>query len=456
MRSQGVRGVGLVLLLGVIAACSGQAVPETTTTSPPTTAPPATTTTVSTTTTTTTTVPPGLAAQQLAFGFQPGWLIEYDATQALTLEMRTTSTPGGVFEGLTGEATFNHTLAGRMWQLVLAGPTEGTYEVIYDFRPSEGSTGGEVDNYSYTETLEGTDLDTAGGIVVPLVVDPAGNLSRSSGGAPWYWVLNAGPMDTMSLLGPPFPARPVDVGDTWSAGRIDRALGPMTFSAEIIEEVPRDGGYLFAVEFSGTAEDFPVELSLADAAQLFADAESQAATGSLLAMGEIPGAEITVEVVEVSLEGRYLLDPATGRVEEHESTARIVEPAPVSPPISAPDPPPDCRNTAFTIRQPRRNPRRLPIAELPRPGGDMATPADVLKLVKDGGFEFVDLRFCDLPGQVQHVTLPATRLNAESLEEGFGFDGSSIRGFQQIQESDMVLVPDPDTAVADPFRDRPL
>jgi glutamine synthetase len=85
----------------------------------------------------------------------------------------------------------------------------------------------------------------------------------------------------------------------------------------------------------------------------------------------------------------------------------------------------------------------------------MATPADVLKLIKDGGFEFVDLRFCDLPGQVQHVTLPASRLDAESLEEGFGFDGSSIRGFQQIQESDMVLVPDPDTAVADPFREAP-
>jgi len=85
----------------------------------------------------------------------------------------------------------------------------------------------------------------------------------------------------------------------------------------------------------------------------------------------------------------------------------------------------------------------------------MATPADVLKMVKDGGFEFIDLRFCDLPGQVQHVTLPASRLDAESLEEGFGFDGSSIRGFQQIQESDMVLVPDPDTAVADPFREAP-
>jgi glutamine synthetase len=83
----------------------------------------------------------------------------------------------------------------------------------------------------------------------------------------------------------------------------------------------------------------------------------------------------------------------------------------------------------------------------------MATPADAVKLVKDGGYEFVDLRFCDLPGQVQHFTLPAAGLTEEGFEEGFGFDGSSIRGFQQIQESDMVLVPDPGTAVADPFRE---
>jgi glutamine synthetase len=83
----------------------------------------------------------------------------------------------------------------------------------------------------------------------------------------------------------------------------------------------------------------------------------------------------------------------------------------------------------------------------------MATPAETVKLVKDGGYEFVDLRFCDLPGQVQHFTLPAAGLTEEGFEEGFGFDGSSIRGFQQIQESDMVLVPDPGTAVADPFRE---
>jgi len=83
----------------------------------------------------------------------------------------------------------------------------------------------------------------------------------------------------------------------------------------------------------------------------------------------------------------------------------------------------------------------------------MASPSDVLKMVADGGFDFVDLRFCDLPGQVQHFTIPATELDDDGFDEGFGFDGSSIRGFQDIQESDMILVPDPDTAVADPFRD---
>jgi glutamine synthetase len=83
----------------------------------------------------------------------------------------------------------------------------------------------------------------------------------------------------------------------------------------------------------------------------------------------------------------------------------------------------------------------------------MASPHDVLTLIDEGGFDFVDLRFCDLPGQVQHFTIPASELSEEGFDEGYGFDGSSIRGFQEIQESDMILVPDPDTAVEDPFRD---
>ena len=82
------------------------------------------------------------------------------------------------------------------------------------------------------------------------------------------------------------------------------------------------------------------------------------------------------------------------------------------------------------------------------------TAADVLSLVADEGYEFVDLRFCDLPGQVQHFTVPTHQLTEGSFEDGFGFDGSSIRGFQDIQESDMLLIPDPTTAVDDVFRDR--
>ncbi|MGA2036306.1 MAG: glutamine synthetase beta-grasp domain-containing protein, partial [Acidimicrobiales bacterium] len=79
------------------------------------------------------------------------------------------------------------------------------------------------------------------------------------------------------------------------------------------------------------------------------------------------------------------------------------------------------------------------------------TPAEVLRLVQDEGIEIVDLRFVDLPGLMQHFSVPAHTLSEDVFEEGIGFDGSSIRGFQEIQESDMLLVPDPTTAVIDPF-----
>ena len=80
-----------------------------------------------------------------------------------------------------------------------------------------------------------------------------------------------------------------------------------------------------------------------------------------------------------------------------------------------------------------------------------ATPRDVLKLGQDNDAKFVDLRFSDLPGLQQHFSMPFDEFTEEGFEEGFGFDGSSIRGFQEIQESDMILVPDPETAVIDPF-----
>jgi glutamine synthetase len=85
----------------------------------------------------------------------------------------------------------------------------------------------------------------------------------------------------------------------------------------------------------------------------------------------------------------------------------------------------------------------------------MTTPKDVLALAKDSDVQVVDLRFCDLPGLMQHFSVPVSELTEESFEDGFGFDGSSIRGFQEIQESDMLLVPDPGAAFIDPFTTHP-
>jgi glutamine synthetase len=83
---------------------------------------------------------------------------------------------------------------------------------------------------------------------------------------------------------------------------------------------------------------------------------------------------------------------------------------------------------------------------------EQRTPSDIVGLVRDQGVEVIDFRFCDLPGLMQHFSVPSHELSEEAFEDGYGFDGSSIRGFQEIQESDMLLIPDPNTAVIDPFR----
>ena len=79
------------------------------------------------------------------------------------------------------------------------------------------------------------------------------------------------------------------------------------------------------------------------------------------------------------------------------------------------------------------------------------TPNDVRKLAKDAGVQIVDLRFIDLPGVWQHFSIPVEDLDDDLFGDGIGFDGSSIRGYQQIQESDMLLVADADTAYVDPI-----
>src|SRR5580704_14930620 len=82
-------------------------------------------------------------------------------------------------------------------------------------------------------------------------------------------------------------------------------------------------------------------------------------------------------------------------------------------------------------------------------------PKGVLEFANKNGAKILDLRFTDLPGLWQHVSYPIGELEESSFKEGFGFDGSSIRGWQSIHESDMLLMPDPDTAFMDQFRDTP-
>ena len=78
------------------------------------------------------------------------------------------------------------------------------------------------------------------------------------------------------------------------------------------------------------------------------------------------------------------------------------------------------------------------------------TPSDVVALAKEKEVKIVDFKFMDLPGMWQHFSIPATELKEDMFDDGLGFDGSSIRGFQAINESDMLLFPDPATAIVDP------
>jgi glutamine synthetase len=84
-----------------------------------------------------------------------------------------------------------------------------------------------------------------------------------------------------------------------------------------------------------------------------------------------------------------------------------------------------------------------------------ASADDVLQAIEDNHVRMVDVRFTDLPGAWQHFSVPPSSIGPETLTEGIGFDGSSIRGFQEIQESDMLVVPDPESAFLDPFTEEP-
>jgi len=92
----------------------------------------------------------------------------------------------------------------------------------------------------------------------------------------------------------------------------------------------------------------------------------------------------------------------------------------------------------------------MPSSTLKPAAKSAVSPDDVIRKARDAGVQMLDVRFCDLPGQWQHFSMPIKELQADIFSDGLGFDGSSIRGFQAINESDMLLMPDAASAFVDP------
>src|SRR3954469_16333158 len=113
---------------------------------------------------------------------------------------------------------------------------------------------------------------------------------------------------------------------------------------------------------------------------------------------------------------------------------------------------------ASSFRKPRQlltpnSERSMATTVRPAANPHPSTTSDVqqvLELIKEKKIQVVDVKFCDLPGTWQHFSIPAATLDEDMCREGLGFDGSSIRGFQAINESDMLLIPDVSTAFVDP------
>src|SRR5205807_1099259 len=113
------------------------------------------------------------------------------------------------------------------------------------------------------------------------------------------------------------------------------------------------------------------------------------------------------------------------------------------------------RAEALTVRLTGRDAVRYPTDRTPKIHGGSMSPKEVLEFAKKNDACQLDMRFTDIPGLLQHISYPINMLNADSMEEGFGIDGSSIRGWAAINESDMLLIPDSTTAYMDPFSEIP-
>src|SRR5205085_8849350 len=111
---------------------------------------------------------------------------------------------------------------------------------------------------------------------------------------------------------------------------------------------------------------------------------------------------------------------------------------------------PRMRSPSRVNRATQEEPMAVEVSGKPR-----TSPVEVLSKARQAGVQVVDVRFVDLIGTWQHFSVPISELEESTFEDGLGFDGSSIRGWQAINESDMLVIPQADTAFLDPFFKEP-
>ena len=167
-------------------------------------------------------------------------------------------------------------------QRLLALDAGDAIEVVEDFIATAGAVTVELDGEKVTTELARDELLDLKPVSPPVVIDesltPVGGVT----GAPRALAPDFEWLTVIAMLGPPLPDDDVDVGDRWNASHLDPLIGMLSIEAEIIDEIATDdGGFLFLIEFSGSAVDLPVDLDLVDVLDLTGALPPQSLDGSL-------------------------------------------------------------------------------------------------------------------------------------------------------------------------------
>jgi len=264
---------------------------------------------------TTTTEAPGLGVQTLSLGLVPERLDKYDATYVVGIQFDASGL--GMGPDAVGEVTV--TLEGRLWRLFLAGPRDGTFEVLDDLRVESGSIEGRSGSTSFQQDLTEAFLEGDSSILTGYVIDAMALPQTQRGGAPGYRAQGS-LSNSVLAFGPPMAPHAVGVGDTWMRSALLPELGDSTIKAEIVAEEEVEDGLAYRIDYTITPSGLPIALSLGEVAAIF----EASPVGGLLAGLDDDGDPLFAVISEFEADGSFQLEPTSGRVLSLSSSSRTV------------------------------------------------------------------------------------------------------------------------------------